>query len=80
MFFIGFEGLLFSKKIKYSTTTFKIKTGYTRKLHTQNKTLLGSTKNDIISKEKNRQNVAKLETTEVVLLHCNVVITIINKP
>ena len=34
--------------------------------------LLGSTKNKI-TKDKNAENVPHLETTEVVLLHCNIV-------
>ena len=34
--------------------------------------LLGSTKNKI-TKDKNAENVPHLETTEVVLLHCNTV-------
>ena len=86
LFFIVFEGLLFSAKIKNSNTTFKsnivfkIKTGYTHKLRTKDKMILSvSTENDIISIEKNRQNVPKLEATQVVLLHCNMFITIICK-
>ena len=34
--------------------------------------LLGSTKN-VADKDKNRENVPKLESVEVVLVHCNLV-------
>ena len=34
--------------------------------------LLGSTKN-VVDKDKNRENVPKLESVEVVLIHCNLV-------
>ena len=34
--------------------------------------LLGSTKKDV-DKDKNRENVPKLESVEVVLVHCNLV-------
>ena len=34
--------------------------------------LLGSTKK-VIDKDKNRENVSKLESAEVVLVHCNLV-------
>ena len=34
--------------------------------------LLGSTKNKI-TKDKNGENVPRLEITEVVLIHCNIV-------
>ena len=40
--------------------------------------LLGSTKNKI-TKHKNGENVPHLEIAEVVLVHCNIVIMIINK-
>ena len=39
--------------------------------------LLGSTKPDV-DKDKNSENVAKLESVEVVLVHCNLVKMIIN--
>ena len=52
---------------------FKIKTGYKLKLLTpQTMTLLGST-NYIVDKDKNTENVPKLESVEVVLAHCNLV-------
>ena len=40
--------------------------------------LLGSTKSKI-TKDKNGENVPYLEIIEVVLIHCNVVIIVINK-
>ena len=39
--------------------------------------LLESTKK-VVDKNKNGENVSKLESVEVVLLHCNLVKTIIN--
>ena len=39
--------------------------------------LLGSTEKDV-DKDKNGENVPKLESTEVVLVHCNLVKTIIS--
>ena len=47
---------------------FKIKTGY--KLELLSKELLGST-SSIIDADKNRENVPKLESVGVVLVHCN---------
>ena len=53
--------------------TFKIKNGYTLELLTPEiMKLLGSTENKI-PKDKNSENVPHLETTEVVLVHCNIV-------
>ena len=52
---------------------FKIKTDYTLELLTpQTMRLLGSTKKDVDS-DKNSENVPKLESVEVVLVHCNLV-------
>ena len=52
--------------------TFKIKTGYYLELLTpETMKLLGSTKSKI-TKDKNGENVPYLESTEVVLTHCNV--------
>ena len=54
-------------------TTFKIKTGYFLELLTPETTkILGSTKSKI-TKNENGENVPRLEITEVVLIHCNVV-------
>ena len=53
--------------------TFKIKNGYSLELLTpETMKLLGSTKNKI-TKDKNGENVWHLETTEVVLVHSNIV-------
>ena len=52
---------------------FKIKTGYKLELLTpETMRLLGSTKKDVDS-YKNSENVPKLESVEVVLVHCNLV-------
>ena len=52
---------------------FKSKTGYYLELLTlETMKLFGSTKNKI-TKDKNGENVAHLEITEVVLVHCNIV-------
>ena len=54
--------------------TFKIRNGYALELLTpETMKLLGSTKNKI-TKDKNGKNVPHLEITEVVLVHCNIVI------
>ena len=54
---------------------FKIKTGYKLELLTpETMKLLGSTKKDV-DKDKNGENVPKLESVEVVLVHCNLVKT-----
>ena len=53
--------------------TFKIKSGYSlERLSPETMKLLGSTKNKV-TKDKNGENVPHLETTEVVLVHCNIV-------
>ena len=56
-------------KIK-SRIVFKIMAGY--KLNYYNQKLLGSTKTDF-DKDKYREDVPKLESVEVVLVHCNLV-------
>ena len=54
--------------------TFKIKNGYSLELLTpETIKLLGSTENKI-TKDKNGEDVPHLEITEVVLVHCNIVI------
>ena len=59
-------------KIK-NRIVFKIKTGYKLELLTpETMKLLGSTKKDV-DKDKNGENVPKLESVEVVLVHCNLV-------
>ena len=63
---------IYPNKIK-NRIVFKIKTGYKLEVLTpETMKLLGSTKKDVDS-NKNSENVAKLESAEVVLLHCNLV-------
>ena len=53
--------------------TFKIKTGYYLQLLTpETMKLLESTKSKI-TKYENNENVPRLEITEVVLIHCNII-------
>ena len=57
----------------FELIVFKIKTGYKLELFTpETMRLLGSTKKDVDS-DKNNENVPKLESFEVVLVHCNLV-------
>ena len=52
---------------------FKIKTAYKLELLTpETMKLLGSTKK-VVDKDKNGENVPKLESVEVILVHCNLV-------
>ena len=61
---------IYSNKIK-NKIVFKIKTGYKLELLTpETMRLLGSTKKGV-DKDKDGKNVPKLESAEVVLLHCN---------
>ena len=63
---------IYPNKIK-NIIVFKIKTGYKLELLTpETMKLLGSTKKDVDS-DKNSENVPKLESVEVVLVHCNLV-------
>ena len=63
---------IYSNKIK-NRIVFKIKTGYKLELLTpETMKLLGSTKK-VVDKDKNGENVPKLESVEVVLVHCNLV-------
>ena len=63
---------IYPNKIK-NRIVFKIKTGYKLELLTpETMKLLGSTKKDADS-DKNSENVPKLESVEVVLVHCNLV-------
>ena len=63
---------IYPNKIKNSIV-FKIKTGYQLELLTPERMkLLGSTKKDVDS-NKNGEIVPKLESVEVVLVHCNLV-------
>ena len=52
---------------------FKIKTGYKLELLSpETMELLGSTKKDV-NQDKNAENVSKLESAKVILVHCNLV-------
>ena len=63
---------IYPNKIK-NRIVFKIKTGYKLELLTpETMKLLGSTKKDVDS-NKNGEIVPKLESVEVVLVHCNLV-------
>ena len=63
---------LYVNKIE-NRITFKIKTEYFLKLLTsETMKLFGRTKSKI-TKDKHGENVPHLETTEVVLRHCNIV-------
>ena len=63
---------IYSNKIK-NRIVFKIKNGYKLELLTpETMRLLESTKKDIDA-DKNSENVPKLESVEVVLVHCNLV-------
>ena len=65
-------GSNYSNKIKYRIV-FKIKPGYKFELSTpETMKLLGSTKKDF-DKDQDEEIVPKLETVEVVLVHCNLV-------
>ena len=64
--------MIYVNKIE-NRLTFKIKTGYYLELLTpETMKLLGSGKSKI-NKDKNGENVPRLEIAEVVLVHCNIV-------
>ena len=63
---------IYSNKIK-NRIVFKIKNGYKLELLTpETMKLLGSTKK-VVDKDKNGENIPKLEIVEVVLVHCTLV-------
>ena len=63
---------IYTNKIKNRIMS-KVKTGYKLELLSlETMKLLGSTKKDV-DKDKNRENVPKLESVEVVLVHCNLI-------
>ena len=63
---------IYPNKIKNRVVS-KIKTGYKLELLTlETMRLIGSTKKDVDA-DKNSENVPKLESVEVVLVHCNLV-------
>ena len=64
---------IYPNKIK-NRIVFKIKTGYKLELLTpETMKLLGSTRKKDISSDKNSENVPKLESVEVISVHCNLV-------
>ena len=68
---------IYVNKIENRTTS-KIKSGYYLELlRPQTMKLLGSTESKI-AKYKNGEDVPHLEIVELVLVHCNLVITIVN--
>ena len=69
--------LIYANKIS-NRIVLKIKTGYKLVSIIKTMKLLGSTK-DTIDADKNSENVPRLENVEVVLVHCNLVIIVINK-
>ena len=59
--------------INKNRIVFKIRNGYKLELLTsETMRLLGSTKK-VVDKDKNGENVPKLESVEVVLVHCNLI-------
>ena len=63
---------IYANKIK-NRIVFKVKNGYKLELLTsETMKLLGST-NKVVDKDKNSENIPKLESVEVVLVHCNLV-------
>ena len=63
---------IYLNKIK-NRIVFKIKNGYKLELLTpKTMKLLGSTKK-VVDKDRNSENVPKLESAEVVLVHCNLI-------
>ena len=63
---------IYAKKIK-NRIVFKIKTGYKLELLTSEKKKLSGSTKKVVVKDKNGENVPKLESVEVVLVHCNLV-------
>ena len=65
------QQIIYLNKIK-NRIVFKIKTLYKIKFSPETTKLLGSTKKDV-DEDKDREDVPKLESVEVVLIHCNLV-------
>ena len=63
---------IYPNKIK-NRIVFKIKTGYKLELLTPETMKLLGSKNKVIDKDKNGENLPKLEIVEVVLVHCSLV-------
>ena len=63
---------IYTDKIK-NKIVFKIKTGYKLELLTPETMKLLGSRNKDVEKDKDRENAAKLESAEVVLVHCKLV-------
>ena len=63
---------IYTDKIK-NKIVFKIKTGYKLELLTPETIKLLGSRNKDVDKDKDGENVPKLESFEVVLVHCNLV-------
>ena len=63
---------IYPNKIK-NRIVFKIKTGYKLELLTSETMKLLGGANKVVDQDKNGENVPKLESVEVVLVHCNLV-------
>ena len=63
---------IYPNKIK-NRIVFKIKTGYKLELLTSETMKLLRGANKVVDQDKNGENVPKLESVEVVLVHCNLV-------
>ena len=63
---------IYLNKIK-NRIVFKIKTGYKLELLTLETIKLSGSTKKVVDKNKNGENVPKLESVEVVLVHCNLV-------
>ena len=63
---------IYSSKIK-NRIVFKIKAGYKLELLTPETMKLLESTNKAVDKDRNSENVPKLESVEVVLVHCNLV-------
>ena len=63
---------IYPNKIK-KRIVFKIKTGYKFKLPTPETMKLSGSANKDVDKNKDGENLPKLESAEVVLVHCNLV-------
>ena len=61
---------IYPSKVK-NRIVFKIKTGYKLELLTPETMKLLGSKKKVVDKNKNGDNVRKLESSEIVLVHCN---------
>ena len=66
---------IYTNKIK-NRVAFKIKTGYKLELLLKEMMILLGSTVKVVAKDKNSENVPKVEMQDVVLMHCNVVTVI----